>query len=125
MTPPGSVLVVSDDPHLREEAEFGFAEETDVTLALDARDAWRYLATSAPDAVVVDLQTGSAGGFALVRDMKADTRLKEVPALILLEREQDTWLARQAGASAVRVKPLEVSDLVDEVARLGGRSRQT
>lgn len=114
-----TLLVVSDDPHLRSEAEFGFPEDVEIELATDGRDGWdRLREGDPPDVVVVDLQTGSAGGFGLVSDMQATDRLKNVPTLVLLEREQDVWLARQAGARAIRVKPLEVTDLVSEVLSL-------
>ena len=114
-----SVLLVSDDAHLREEAKFGFGEETDVTLATDSRDAAKVLAERIPDVVVVDLQTGSAGGYNLIREMRElarDTRTR-----LLLDRPQDEWLGKQAGADAIRVKPLDPAELVDEVRALATR----
>ena len=118
MAAPKKVLVVSDDPQVRAEAEFGFPTETEVVVALDGRDGWQRLQEDPPAAVVVDLQTGSAGGFGLISDMQANATLKDIPTLMLLEREQDVWLARQAGARSIRVKPLETTDLVDEVLAL-------
>ena len=112
------VLIVSDDPLIREEARYGFPEEVTVYFAVDSRDASRVLDDEELDVVVVDLQTGSAGGFNLVRGMRQHSRTAEIPALVLLERPQDSWLATQAGASASRVKPLDVSDLVTETLAL-------
>ena len=106
------VLVVSGDSHLREEARFGFPDDVEIRFAVDSRDALKMVFEKAPDAVVVDLQTGSAGGFNLIRSMDQDSRSSGVPSLLLLERPQDAWLARQAGATLTRVKPLEVTDLV-------------
>jgi DNA-binding response OmpR family regulator len=45
-------------------------------------------------------------------------RLSDVPIVMLLEREQDGWLARQAGAAHVLVKPVETSALVDAALAL-------
>lgn len=59
----------------------------------------------------MDIQTGSAGGFALAKEMSFDARLAKIPILMLLERDQDTWLALQAGAAAIRTKPIDSSDL--------------
>lgn len=106
------VLVVSVDTHLRDEASFGFPDDTKVRFAIDSRDALTMIFEDVPDAVIVDLQTGSAGGFNLIRSMRQDARSLDVPSLLLLERPQDAWLAKQAGATLTRVKPLEVSDLV-------------
>ena len=71
-----------------------------------------------PELVLVDIQTGSAGGFSLARDMAQSPRLRAVPILMLLEREQDAWLSRQAGAIAYRVKPIDTDDLVRSVLEL-------
>lgn len=111
------VLVVSDDPLLREEARYGFPEDA-VRFATDSRDALKAVAETVPDVIVVDLQTGSAGGFNLIRSLGQHDKTRGIPALLLLERPQDGWLARQAGATAVRVKPLDVSDLVAETMAL-------
>ena len=112
------VLVVSDDPLIREEARWGFPEDANVRFAVDSRDAWELLSDCVADVVVVDRQTGSAGGFNLVRVMRQHSATSNVPTLLLLERPQDRWLASQAGASATRVKPIEVSHLVSETLAL-------
>jgi DNA-binding response OmpR family regulator len=106
-----SVLVVTDNDAIREELEFGLSGEAEVHTAREARDAWGWLQDRVPAGVIVDLQTGSAGGFALTRDMHATTRLGSVPVVILLDRYQDEWLARQAGAAAVFVKPIVAEEV--------------
>jgi DNA-binding response OmpR family regulator len=111
---PVQFLVVSDDPRLREEARYAFPAGVDVVLATDAREAWRLLRTGTPSAVIIDIQTGSAGGYGLRRDMSQDPRLQEVPTLMLLERIQDAWLAREAGATAYLTKPVDAGELVAE-----------
>jgi DNA-binding response OmpR family regulator len=112
------VIVVSDDRHLRDELEYGFPSGVAVRMATDAREALRAMEKETPSAVVVDLQTGSAGGFALSRDMDDIARFRDVPVVILIERTQDEWLAKQAGADAVLLKPIEMSRLVDDVMAL-------
>ncbi len=109
------VVVVSDDPHVREELEHGFPSGVVVRMAIDAREAWGLMDHATPSVVVVDLQTGSAGGFALSKDMHDVLRLARVPILMLLDRRQDEWLAKQAEATAVRLKPIEVTRLVGDV----------
>lgn len=112
------VVVVSDDQHLRGELEYGFPSEVVVRMATDAREGWRLMGKETPSAVVVDLQTGSAGGFALSKDMRDVERLSGVPILILVERTQDEWLAKQARPAAVRLKPIEMNRLVSDVMSL-------
>ena len=112
------VLVVTDDPSVRDELEFGAPASTAIEFARDAREAWVHLQQGVPSAVVVDLQAGSAGGFALTRDMSYDARFANIPVVILLERDQDGWLAGQAGASLYRIKPVEASELIRDIQEL-------
>jgi DNA-binding response OmpR family regulator len=83
-----------------------------VVGALDATSAIEALATWRPLVVVVDLQTGRAGGYALAKDLSQDARLASVPVIILVERDQDRWLAGQAGATEILRKPVDGRDLV-------------
>ena len=119
----GVLLVVSDDPEVAEELRFGLPGGIEVASANDARDAIAKLASLTPRAVVVDLQTGSAGGFALARDMSQIARLAAIPVIVLLEREADGWLAHQAGATLALKKPVDGSELLAAVSSvLGGKT---
>lgn len=112
---------MSCDERVREHARFGFPPDVDVHLAEDSRDAHRIVADVVPDVVVADLLAGAAGGFNFARDMASDDRLRSVPVLILLDRVQDAWLARQAGARAHRTKPVHADVLVADTLALARR----
>jgi DNA-binding response OmpR family regulator len=112
------VFVVSDDPLVRDEARYGFPEGVEVEFAADAREAATRLSRRSPTVVVVDMQTGNAGGYALTRYMAESKSLAGVPTLVLLERPQDAWLARNAGATAHRTKPLAPGELALAVLAL-------
>lgn len=112
----GVLLVVSDDPEVADELRFGLPGGIEVASANDARDAIDKLASLTPRAVVVDLQTGSAGGFALARDMSQIARLASIPVIVLLERAVDGWLADQAGATLALKKPVDGSVLLAAVS---------
>lgn len=112
------VVVVTDDDRVRDEATYGFPSEVEVVLCEDATDALPYLDEGPPSLVIVALRTGNSGGFALTRDMSQRNDLKGVPVMILLEREQDEWLARQSGAALFRTKPLNPGELVADALDL-------
>lgn len=114
----GHVLVVSDDDRIRDEARFGFAPSLDVALAEDARDALAQMESAVPVVIVIDMRAGSAGGFSLTRELRMNPRLRHVPVLMLLERDQDVWLADQAGADLIRTKPIDTTDLVADAVSL-------
>ena len=110
--PAQTVLVVSGDPDFTAEIAYGFPQGIDVSFARDAREAAAVMKETIPSVVVVDIQAGSAGGFGLSREMDASDELRGVPRLVLLDRPQDAWLARQARATEFRVKPVESGELV-------------
>ncbi len=122
MPPTRGVLVVTGDPVLRREAHFAFPADFDVVVVKDARSASSELGAWTPAVVVVDMLSGSAGGFALGSDMSQDGRLSKVPMLMLIERHQDEWLARQAGADAIRTKPIDTAELVSSALGLVGEN---
>ena len=113
-----SILVVTDDPALRSELEYGVPASMQTEFARDAREALEAMSKKTPSAVVVDLQTGSAGGYGLAREMGLDDRLAQIPIVILLERDQDAWLARQAGARLYLTKPINASSLFEDLREL-------
>ncbi|HZA41952.1 MAG TPA: response regulator [Actinomycetota bacterium] len=112
------VLVVTDQESVRGALRYGFPDDIEVTFAVDSREAVRSLPQIAPSVVVVDLQTGSAGGYGLARDMAADVRWARVPIIMLLDREQDIWLARQAGARITVTKPVAAGVITEAVRSL-------
>lgn len=112
----GTILVVSDDPDIADEARFGLPGNLEAVITDEARSAWAELGSLTPIAVVVDLMTGSAGGYALARDMSEVDRLATVPIVMLIDRDQDAWLARQAGATSTLRKPLEPGALARAVS---------
>ncbi|MFN2390178.1 MAG: hypothetical protein ABR575_11315 [Actinomycetota bacterium] len=122
--PPRTLLVVTEDEAISQAARFGFPSDTQVVVMPDAGAASEWMKHSIPAAVVAEIRTGNEGGFALGKDMRADERLARVPLVMIVERMQDLWLARQAGADLCLRKPLGMGDLVArtlEVAESGAK----
>ncbi|MBW3595382.1 MAG: hypothetical protein KY391_07360 [Actinobacteria bacterium] len=112
------VLVVSRDEAVLDDARFGFPSHVEITTATDATDAARQLENLRPSVVIVDQRTGNAGGFALATDMSQINALREIPILVLLERDQDAWLAREVGATMHRTKPIAAEALAADALSL-------
>lgn len=63
-----------------------------------------------PAVVICDLQIGNMGGMATCLDLRMEAEMGRVVGtrvLMLLDREADVYLAKQAGADGWVVKPLE------------------
>jgi len=121
------VLLVSPDPRSRELmalAVAGIERRLGVPLEfLEASDGERGVRVAfreRPDAVVADEIASRAGAFALARDLRGATEPYPGTIVILLDRRQDAWLARWAGADAWFVKPVDAFDLADRLLELVG-----
>jgi len=79
-------------------------------------DAVRRAQTGGFDLVIADETSIPYGAFGLSRDLKL---LPEPPAvIILLERDQDTWLAKWSGADRWFLRPVDVFELARAAAEL-------
>jgi DNA-binding response OmpR family regulator len=114
--------VVSADPLVRESMALmvrsvarTVGEEPEVVEASDGLKAMKVAARYPPDVVVADEITSRAGAFALTRELKGGMEPFKGRVLILLDREQDAWLAAWSGADAWFVKPANPFDVADTV----------
>lgn len=71
-----------------------------------------------PAAVFADEFASREGAFSLARSLRGDVDPYTGAIVILLDREQDRWLARWSGADAWFVKPVDPFALADRLAEL-------
>ena len=118
------ILLVEDDRILRRACEAslrrtGFA----VTTAGDGQEALDHIKADIPDLILLDLLMPRVNGLEVLRSLRADTRTKDVPVLVLSNssREQDIEEINQLDIAGYLVKSnLSLQDLGDHVARLLG-----
>ncbi len=63
-----------------------------------------------PDLVILDLQIGNVGGMATCMNIRIEQdmgRLADIPVLMLLDRDDDVFLARRSKADGWLIKPVE------------------
>lgn len=99
------VLIVDDDPHIREVLVFAFAKAgIDTAEADDGEQALAAIATSAPDLVVLDINMPRMDGLEVCRRLRAQG---DLPILFLSSRddELDRVLGIELGADDYVVKP--------------------
>jgi len=80
----------------------------------DSRVAVAAAAQHQPSVMLVDLQVGSMGGFAVVRAIKDAIALGDlVPTklVLLLDRQADRFLVNRSGADGALVKPFTAQQL--------------
>lgn len=119
------VLVVSDSPVERVRATTGLlrADDVEVLEAETAREAQQRCAAGDVDVLVVDGDLAPKGGFSALYEIRNAALLAGTtspPALVMIAREQDRWLATWAGANEVRLKPVDPFEVAKLVAALDG-----
>lgn len=63
-----------------------------------------------PELVILDLQTGNQGGMATCMELRLEQdmgRIPDFPILMLLDRDDDVFLAKRAASDGWLIKPVE------------------
>jgi len=118
-----SVLVVDDDPAIREALDRALRlEGFDVSTRSDGPEALETVEESAPDVMVLDVTMPGLTGVEVVRRLRAGGH--ELPICVLSARDElaDRVEGLRAGADDYLVKPFELEELV---ARLHALLRRT
>ncbi|MDB6023803.1 MAG: chemotaxis protein CheA [Verrucomicrobiales bacterium] len=95
------VLVVDDSLTVRElERKLLEKEGYEVEIAVDGMDGWNAVRTSQFDLVVSDVDMPRMDGIELLKNIRADAKLKSLPVMIVTykDREEDRQRGLEAGA---------------------------
>ncbi len=86
----------------------------------DGEDALRALKRRKPDLAIVDMMMPQMSGSDLIKTLRRDPELYDVPVLVLTARRsaEDEAIARQAGANGYLRKPFEPERLVSVVNQI-------
>ncbi|MDP4098172.1 response regulator transcription factor [Paenibacillus sp. P96] len=117
------VLVVDDDPHIRELVKhFLKLEGLEVSEAVDGLDALRILDEIKVDLVVLDIMMPGMDGWELCRELREHT---ELPLLMLTAKGESSQIVKgfALGTDDYLVKPFDPMVLVARVKALLKRYR--
>jgi two-component system, response regulator, stage 0 sporulation protein F len=115
----GSVLVVEDDPDLRDVyADVLAAEGYHVSVAANGREALAILGDGEPPcAVVLDLRMPLMSGWDLAARLQVTDRLQSLPIIVVAAHYLVADEARKIGAAAWLQKPVSLPRLVSVVEK--------
>ena len=103
------VLVVDDDPILREFASVHLATPyATIDTAADGEEALRQLRAHSYDVVLLDIEMPRLDGLSLLARIRADGDLRHLPVIMLTAHDDITSIDRsyQEGASSFATKPV-------------------
>jgi two-component system response regulator MprA len=120
----GRVLVVDDDPDVREAVATALElEGHKVTTATDGLTALKRLGHTEFDAMVLDVLMPNLDGFEVCRRVRAAGNRTPVLILTARDSEQDTIRGLDLGADDYLVKPFGLGELLARVRALLRRTR--
>ena len=116
------VLIVDDDPHIREVLKFAFAKSgVETAEAGDGEEALALIGRDPPDLVVLDINMPRMDGLEVCRRLRASG---DLPILFLSSRddELDRVLGIELGADDYVVKPFSPREVVARAQAILRRS---
>ncbi|GIJ07208.1 SpoIIE family protein phosphatase [Micromonospora andamanensis] len=115
--PAGRVLVVDDNPDLREHVNRLLVPTWEVSTAADGVEALRLATEEAFDLVLTDVMMPRLDGFGLVAALRADPRTRYVPIVLLSARagSAEEVAGLSVGADDYLTKPFSGQELIARV----------
>jgi len=117
----GKVLVVDDQPHIVRLIEINLVNAGyEVITAGDGVTGFELARTEKPDLIILDVIMPRRDGFAVLRDLRADPELAQIPVIMFTVKAQNHDIAEglREGADLYLPKPFHPHELVSCVSAL-------
>ncbi|HKQ92903.1 MAG TPA: PAS domain S-box protein [Blastocatellia bacterium] len=115
--PHSRILLADDNADMREYVRGLLSGQYEVEAVADGEAALKAVRESAPDLVLSDVMMPKLDGIGLLRELRADERLKTVPVILLSARagEEARVEGMEVGADDYLVKPFSARELLARV----------
>ncbi len=126
MPTPSKILIVDDEPAIREMIRFSLVSNGfECAEAGDAEDAQSSLATMTPDLILLDWMLPGRSGLELAKYLKRDPNTKDIPIIMLTARgeESSKVLGLNAGADDYVTKPFSPRELIARILAVLRRAK--
>ena len=124
---PGKILVIEDNDRNRKLVKILLeASKYSVIEAQTGEEALKYLQDDKPDLILLDIQLPKMDGLTLVKKLRADQEMKDIPivALTAYAMKGDKERMLEAGCDAYVSKPIDTRELPVIIANLLEKGRQ-
>ncbi|GBF82763.1 response regulator transcription factor [Aphanothece sacrum] len=122
MTNPANILLVDDEPGVREsvQAYLEYSGDFNVKVAGNVAQAWEILEQETPDLVISDVMMPQVDGYEFLGKLREDTRFQSLPVVFLTARgmTSDRIQGYHAGCDAYLSKPFDPEELEAMVKNL-------
>ena len=114
------VLIVEDDPQIREMLHKLLSKSYEVVAAADGKQGLLQAKKFKPDLLLLDVMLPELDGFDVAAKARKEEALKRTPIIFLTARDtaMDTIKGIQVGAKHYITKPFNIKDVLDKVAKV-------
>jgi DNA-binding response OmpR family regulator len=117
------ILIVDDDPDVRQGMHVRLKDQYDICLAVDAFSGVAEARRSEPDLILLDLGLPAGGGFMVMERLKMIPSLAIIPIIVVSARDRlgNQKRAMDAGAKAFLQKPVDDNQLLAVIRQTLGQ----
>lgn len=115
------VMLIEDEPNIMEAIRFILSRDGwKVSCHSDGATAFAAIQRTTPDVVVLDVMLPNRSGFDVLKDLREDPALKDLPVLMLTAKGQakDRERAALLGSNAFMTKPFSNAEVRDRLRAL-------
>ncbi|WP_129714828.1 response regulator [Pedobacter sp. SYP-B3415] len=113
------ILVCDDDPGILEMLEFVLSDAGfEVISTVDSLQVMSMASRRQPDLFLIDLWMPVLSGDALIKNIRENADLADVPVIAISASQESAALAQRAGATLFIAKPFDIFQLSEQVSAL-------
>jgi signal transduction histidine kinase/ligand-binding sensor domain-containing protein/DNA-binding response OmpR family regulator len=114
------VLIVDDNPNIRENLKQFLSEYFDVYEAADGKEGLSIAYEMVPDIIISDVMMPEPDGYELCEKIKTDERTSHIPVILLTVRSSDTSRIKgiETGADDYVTKPFNMEYMLARIENL-------
>lgn len=120
------IVLAEDEPQIARLIEFKLKKEGyDVTWKENGEEALKAIKADKPDLILLDIMMPVMDGYEVLRRLKEDENLTDIPVIMLTARSQEKDVVKgiDLGAEDYITKPFHPAELLARVKRILGKSR--
>ena len=121
------VVLIEDEPNITEAIRFLLQRDGwTVEAHADGASATDFISKSKPDIVILDLMMPGKSGLDIIREVREQDGISDLPVLMLTARGQskDREMAENAGVSRFMTKPFSNAEVLTAVRDLHAQATQ-
>jgi signal transduction histidine kinase/ligand-binding sensor domain-containing protein/DNA-binding response OmpR family regulator len=114
-----SIVFVDDDADLGKYIRMEFSDKYHIEVCTDAKEAWKVISTTIPDAVITDLIMPDVDGISLCKKIRQNPETNHLPVIILTSQtdEESEQQCIEVGADHYLTKPINLELLKSTISQ--------